>query len=320
MTSENRVSDRLFTLLLVLAMVGWGGTWTSAKLIAGSTSLELVVFWRFALTTLSLLPVMLAARESFALAWRSLPGLIAAAAAMTVYNHLFFGGVRSGLAGTGGVIVTSLNPVLTLLALRAIERRRPGIVEMIGVLLGFAGGAILLRVWRFSLADLAASGNLFFLLASVTWAALTLLSQRVQRHVTFISYSFYVNALSALMNLPWALRSGLDVRVESPVSFWLNLAYLAFVGTSFATTVYFRASRRLGAQRASSFMFLVPALAPLISWLVIGEVPERATLLGGPLAVLAVYLINRGSPASAGTAAPGAVAETRDTPARPALG
>ncbi len=296
MTSQNRVSDRLFTVLLVLAMVGWGGTWTSAKLIAGSTSLERVVFWRFALTTLSLVPVLLAARESFALSWRSLPGLVAAAAAMTAYNHLFFGGVRSGLAGTGGVIVTSLSPVLTLLALRVLDRRRPGAVEAIGVLLGIAGGAILLRVWQFSLADLAASGNLFFLLAALTWAALTLVSQRVQKRVTFLSYSFYVNAFSTLMNLPWALKGGLAVTVEHPVSFWLNLSYLAFVGTSFATTVYFRASRRLGAQRASSYMFLVPALAPLISWLVISEAPERATLLGGPLAVLAVYLINRGGP------------------------
>jgi drug/metabolite transporter (DMT)-like permease len=313
MIGENRASARLFSVLLVLAMFGWAGTWTSAKLIAGVTSLELVVFWRFALTTLSLVPVLLAARESLALPWASLPGLIAAAAAMTAYNHLFFGGMRTGLAGTGGVIVTSLSPVLTFLAARAIEKRRPGVVETAGVLLGIAGSAILLRVWRFSLAELAASGNLFFLLAAVTWAALTLLSQRVQRRVTFISYSFYVNAFSTLMNLPWALREGVVVRAGRPVLFWLNLAYLALVGTSFATTVYFRASRRLGARQASSYMFLVPALAPLISFLVIGEMPEPATLLGGPLAVLAVYLINRGG----GRA--DAVAQTRDTASRAGL-
>ena len=50
-------------------MIGWGGTWTSAKLIAGSASLELVVFWRFALTTASLLLVLAAAREPLALPW-----------------------------------------------------------------------------------------------------------------------------------------------------------------------------------------------------------------------------------------------------------
>jgi drug/metabolite transporter (DMT)-like permease len=243
---------------------------------------------------LALAAVLLAAREPFALPSKSLPGLLAAAAAMTVYNHLFFAGVRAGLAGSGGVIVTSLNPVITFLAMRAIERRRPAAVEVLGVLLGIAGGAILVGGWR-----LGSGGSLFFLLAAVTWSALTLLSQRVQTRVTFLAYSFYVNAFSALMNLPWALRDGLRVRVESPGVFWLNLAYLAIVGTAFATTVFFRASRRLGPQRASSFMFLVPFLAPLISWLVIGETPERATLLGGPLAVVAVYLINRGGVPSA---------------------
>lgn len=294
MATRNRVSDGVFTTLLVLSMIGWGGTWTSAKLIAGAASLELVVFWRFALTTFPLAVVLLATREPLAMSWRSLPGLVAAAAAMTAYNHLFFAGVRAGLAGTGGVIVTSLNPVFTFLAMLAIERRKPGAVEAVGALLGIAGGAILLGVWRFGGRELAASGNLFFLLAALTWTAVTLLSQRVQRRVSFLAYSFYVNALSALMNLPWAVREGLLVRVDDPTVFWLNLAYLAFVGTAFATTVFFRASLRLGAQRASSFIFLVPALAPLISWLAIGETPARATLLGGPLAVLAVYLINRG--------------------------
>ncbi len=298
-TPGSRASDHFFTVLLVLAMVGWAGTWTSGKLTAGSAPIGFVVFARFALTTVSLVPVLLVARESFALPWKSLPSLLAAAAAMTAYNRLFFTGMRLGLAGSGGVIAASLSPVLTLLATRAIERRRPGTVETAGVLLGFAGGAVLLRFWRFSAAELAASGNLFFVLASASWVVVTLASQRAQRHVTFFSCSFHVNALSAALALPWALSSGLTVHVERPAPFWLNIAYLALVGTSFSTTVYFRASHRLGAQRASSFMFLVPALAPLIAWLVMRETPEQATLLGGPLAVAAVYLINRGGPGPA---------------------
>jgi drug/metabolite transporter (DMT)-like permease len=292
--SDSRVSDANFVLLLVLSMVGWAGTWTSGHVIAGATSLELLVFWRFALTSASLVPVLLLAREPLAVPWASVPGLVVAAALMAVYNFLFLAGVRTGLAGTGGVIVTSLNPVLTFLATRVIERRRPAPIEALGVFLGIAGGAVLLRFWRFSAADLVASGNLFFVLAAVAWSALTLLSQRVQRHVGFLPYSFYVNALSTLLILPLALAQGFVIRADRPWFFWLNLAYLAIVGTSFATTVFFRAARRLGAQRASSFIFLVPALAPIISWLAIGERPETATLLGGPLAVAAVYFVNRG--------------------------
>jgi drug/metabolite transporter (DMT)-like permease len=293
-TSDTRVSDATFVLLLVLAMIGWGGTWTSGHVIAGITSLELLVFWRFVLTSVSLVPVLLFAREPFAVPWASVPGLVGAAVLMAAYNFLFLGGVRTGLAGTGGVIVTSLNPVLTFLATRLIERRRPAPLEIAGVILGIAGGAVLLRVWIFSPADLVASGNLFFVLAAVTWSALTLVSHRVQRRVGFLSYSFYVNALSTALILPFAAVQGFAVRADRPGFFWLNLAYLAIVGTSFATTVFFRAARRLGAHRASSFIFLVPALAPIISWLAIGERPETATLLGGPLAVAAVYLINRG--------------------------
>jgi drug/metabolite transporter (DMT)-like permease len=111
---------RLLVFLLVLSMVSWGGTWPSGKLISGLASPEATVFYRFLLTTASLLLVCLVRRERLRLPLRALPGVLAASILMTAYNHFFFAGLRWGLANKGGVIVTCLNPVFTFLGLHRI--------------------------------------------------------------------------------------------------------------------------------------------------------------------------------------------------------
>jgi drug/metabolite transporter (DMT)-like permease len=151
---------------------------------------------------------------------------------------------------------------------------------------------VLLEVWNLSPRDLFSQGNLFFLGAAICWSVLTVVSQNVQRRVEFLAYSFYVNLVCTALNLAVLVPRGFALSPARPVVFWGGLGYLAVVGTAFATTVYFLASRRLGAHRAGSFIFLVPTFAVFLSWLLLGERPDAATLAGGAITLVAVYLIN----------------------------
>ncbi len=65
-----------FIALMVLAMTSWGGSWTSAKLIANAEPPEVLVFWRFLATVLSFVPVLLVTRASLRLDRRSLGGVV----------------------------------------------------------------------------------------------------------------------------------------------------------------------------------------------------------------------------------------------------
>jgi drug/metabolite transporter (DMT)-like permease len=49
----------------------------------------------------------------------------------------------------------------------------------------------------------------------------------------------------------------------------------------------------LGSQKASSFTFMVPAAAMIFAMIILGEKLELTTLIGGGMAISAVYLINR---------------------------
>lgn len=300
-------------------MVIWGGTWPAGKLAATEASPEVTIFWRFLLSAAAFLPVLLALRRSAART-RASPGseaahgsraasgspaprfaglparawwyTVATAAAMIVYNQLYLNGLRRGLAGVGGIVAPTVGALVTGVVSLALQRRRPGARAVFGLALGLAGGLVILRVWRFSLVELARSGNLLFVGAAVAWSTVTFLSARAQEASHFASHTFAVYVLTAAFALPFALRGGSLLPAREGPSFWLLVLYLGVAATAVATTVYFVAASRLGTARTGSFLFVVPTSAVLLAWLLLGERPDAVTLVGGALSVAAVYLVN----------------------------
>jgi drug/metabolite transporter (DMT)-like permease len=78
--------------------------------------------------------------------------------------------------------------------------------------------------------------------------------------------------------------------------FWLNVFFSSAIVTSLATTMYFYTTTRLGAEKASSFIFLVPFAAAISAWIFLGERILPHTIIGGALGMVAVYMINKKHP------------------------
>jgi drug/metabolite transporter (DMT)-like permease len=293
--------------LLSLAMMIWGGTWPVGKIASTTAPPEVTIFWRFLLTAVAFVPVLLIMQRSS----KQSPGTpgaheprfaempvrawlytIATAAGMIVYNQLFLNGVRLGLAGVGGIVTPTVGALITGLVTLGLQRRRPGVLMVLGLFLGLAGGLVILRVWRFSFSELFHSGNLYFIAAAAMWSSVTFFSQLAQKSSHFATHTFAAYALAAVFALPFALLSGGVMPPGGSPSFWLQVLFLGVVATDFATTVFFLSASRLGTGRASSFLFIVPTAAILLSWLMLGERPTAVTLVGGALSIVAVYLVN----------------------------
>jgi drug/metabolite transporter (DMT)-like permease len=273
-------------------MVIWGGTWTSAKIIAGTAPQEVLIFWRFFVTFISFIPVVIFFRRSLALNRRAFLQVLLGAIFIVAYNKFFFLGLKFGFAGAAAVLVTTLNPTFTFLFTIIFFSQKIIYRTAIGLCLGFISGLILLKIWHISLNALFQSGNLFFIICSISWASLTITSDHSRENISPLIFSFYVYGLAALLDFFLALPYHLFEALKFDHIFWMNILYLSVFATTFATTIYFIASTRLGSQRASSFIFIVPVSAVIISWILLGEIPRTFTIIGGIVAIIAVYLIN----------------------------
>ncbi|ERJ11997.1 DMT family transporter [Haloplasma contractile] len=281
-----------FTILMIIAMLFWGGSWQSGKIVSSDMPSEVLIFWRFFITFISFIPVMIYRKESIKLGKIGWVQVIVGTAFLVLYNLFFFSGLREGLSISGGVIVTTLNPLFTFLIASVILKHKGGKRELLGLGLGFFGGLILIEIWNIGKGTLFDEGVLFFLLAALSWALLSTVSQRSKSHMSAFTFSFYTYGLSAFIDLFFALPKGVfDFEQMSP-SFWINVLYLSLGASTFGITAYFYAASNLGANKASTFTFIVPSSAMLFGFIILGEVPTRNMIFGGILALAAVYIIN----------------------------
>jgi len=279
-------------LLLALAMVTWGVSWSSGKVVSVYTTPEIIMFWRFLITSLFMIPAVIFFDRNFKVNRRAALYILAGAILLTFYNYLFFRGLFYGLAGRGGVMVTTLNPLITFFIATFIFTHRFNRHEIAGLLLGLLGGLIMLRLNTFSFTDLVDSGNLYFVSAAVVWAFMTILSQKSGKDLSAIKFTFYIHMLSTLMNFILIFREPWRDVVDYGSMFWFNIFYMAVIATSFGTTIYFMASSKLGSKKSSSFIFIVPSSALMAAVLFLNEKPHWTLVSGGVISLGAVYLIN----------------------------
>jgi drug/metabolite transporter (DMT)-like permease len=217
----------------------------------------------------------------------------------TAFMFLAFYGVSYGSATGGGVIITTFSPLLTFALLAFINKKRLNKREFFGISLGLIGGLIMFGLGFKSSSDFFSadlffnSGNVFYLLAALSWAFITYLSQKAHHYIHPIHYSFMIALFSSTLLFLLTKEYDIWIVFDQGISFWLALIYLAVLGQSVATTIYFIASGKMGSSQASSFMFLVPLFSVISSYIVLDEVVELYVLLGGVISSLAVLILNK---------------------------
>lgn len=207
-----------------------------------------------------------------------------------------FFGIKYGLAGEGGVIITTLTPIMTFILVAIIFKKHLQKFQYIGVFLGLIGASIMLQISDITLLlNGLSSSNIYFLLCAIIWAGVTLLSQYSHKHIHPIHYSFIISLVATVVSLAYALAQGVDLSAvfEQNSRFWTALIYLSIFGQTIATTIYFMVSGKLGSQETSSYMFLVPIFALIIAWVVLNEEMQLHIIVGGLFSILAVYFINK---------------------------
>ena len=280
-----------FTYLLILAMFLWGGGWTALKIITVSLPMDVIVFWRFFIMSVSFLPILYFLKTPIVLNKSNIKYIAGSSVLNIAFMVSSFYGVKYGYAGSGGVIITTLSPVMTFLLVALIFRNRLHNLQYLGLSIGIAGGVILLQLGDMSL--FFNGSNTYFLLCAIIWAGVTLLSQYSHKHIHPIHYSFLISVVATIASFFYAFNSELMSVFEQDIRFWISLIYLAIFGQTIATTIFFIASGKLGSEKTSSFMFLVPLFALFSAWLVLDEPIESHILIGGSISIFAILLINR---------------------------
>jgi drug/metabolite transporter (DMT)-like permease len=276
---------------MLLAMLLWGGGWSALKILTYELPMDVIIFWRFFFMSLSFLPILYFFKKPLLLTKDSIKYVAGSSVLNIAFMVSSFMGIKYGLAGAGSVIITTFSPIMTFILVALLFRKHLQFKQYIGLILGLIGGYILLELNNPSL--FFNSSNIYFLLCAVLWAGVTVLSQHSQKYIHPIHYSFLISVVASIATFFYAYDANLMAVFSQGIVFWIAMIYLAILGQTVATTIFFIASGKLGSQKTSSFMFLVPVFALVSAWFILNEPLELHILVGGGVSMLAVYFINK---------------------------
>ncbi|NPA73299.1 MAG: DMT family transporter [Epsilonproteobacteria bacterium] len=283
---------KLFYILLFLAMIGWGASWVNAKVLSRYIDAFDMIFFRFGATALTMVPIIIVLKKSFKIDIRSLAIVFVSSLILIAYMRYFFLGTTYGTASLGGALVTTLVPINTFILLVILGKKRMTKMDVFALVIGAIGVMSMLNVWKFDIKEITVVQNLYFILASLLWPILTIVSSKSTK-ISPIVFTFYLYLITIVLDGLLFVDFGSIRYGDFDYLFWINMGSLVLLATTYANTVYFLGIEKLGADGVSSFIFFVPFSAILLSAIFLGERISPSILIGTILTVVAVKLLNR---------------------------
>lgn len=278
------------TLLCTLVIVIWGSLYISGRLVLQYIPALLVLFIRYALSSVILLGV----------GYHTLHGHIAIA--RKDWGELFFVGLVGYYLSNAALflgsqyssasfasLINSLTPVVISGLAIALLGEKVTKLQMGSLLVAVLGAAIIIGK---PTAGVTTAGMVISVFALFSWAYATIHLKKLTAKYDPLLVTGYGMAIAAVLSLPtaWAF-----IRVTgAPVSFtgglWAPLLYTSLVCTAFAHLMWNELLQKLPATYCASFYPLQPLTSMLLGVLLLGEEMTLSLLIGAACIVSAMVL------------------------------
>ena len=287
----------------LLAVLVWGASFIATKVALTEVSPVTVVWLRFAMGV-AVLGAAVALRRQFALvAPRELAGFaVLGFVGITFHQWLQSTALVTSRASTSGWIVAT-TPIFMAVLGRVVLKERLGVARAAGIALAAAG--VLLVVTRGQPGELlrgrfGAPGDLLILASAPNWAVFSVLSRRALRIHPATRMMAYVMAFGWLFtSLQLAAGPGLSEVSRLDARGWAAIVFLGIACSGLAYIAWYDALQRMPASEAGALLYVEPLVAMAVAAAVLGERVTVATVLGGAVILLGVWLVNRAPAAAA---------------------
>jgi drug/metabolite transporter (DMT)-like permease len=292
-------------LALVATAVLWGSNHVVARGVHDVVPLAALVFWRWAIALVLLMPLSLGAlTRSRAVIRANLADLVfIGAVGVGLFSLFLIAGAYYSLAIEVGMI-SATTPAWVAVILVATGQARVAPSSWLGLVVAFAGTAMIMT--RGSPDVLFALdvrlGNLWALVAAVLFAWFSIRLRSYSGRIEPLALTVVTSAAGlVLIALPFYLGSlliaGSPVLARDPEQLSLALwaiGYIALGPTMVANFLYVFGVSRVGPERAAAFIYLSPVASSALSVVFLGEAFLWFHLVGFLLILGGLGLMNRG--------------------------
>jgi len=286
--------SRTTGLFLALAVV-WGTTFVGIEIGLASFPPILYAAYRYELAGLLLLGYVALDGKRWTPRRADLRGIAIRTLLMfTAFHALLFVGQGYTTSAVAAIVV-GMNPILTAgFAQILLPDERLSMVGLVGLLTGFAGVVVLANPDPTDLLGGGALGEALILAGIGAFALGSVLSQRVGmtlRTEATTAWSMLLGGVCA--HLVSLLIGESGATVEWTAEGIAALVWIAIVPGACGFLLYFALLDRIGSVRANLVNYVVPLVAALLGWALLGESFGLTTVAGFLLIFSGFVLVQR---------------------------
>ncbi len=191
-----------------------------------------------------------------------------------------------------GAVITSASPAFIVLFGILLLKEKITLAKLLSLLVASAGVAVVIGIGSGDLSQGSLVGNLFLVLAAVSWALYSVLGKIATQKYSSLTVTLYAAIFGVVFTLPLALWevTRLPVTPFANHLVWVGILYLGVVSTAGAFYFWNKGFELMDASSAAVFFFVQPVLGSILGWLVLREVLESNFFIGGAMILVGVAI------------------------------
>lgn len=282
--------QRLALVAIGVTMLLWASAFVGIRAAAPHFSSGALALGRLLVAAAVLVAILLLRREGLPprAAWPAIAG--SGVLWFAIYQVALNWGEEEVDAGTAAMII-GVAPILVAALSGTLLGERISRFLVIGLAVAVAG-TVLIGLSVSGSTDDSLGGVLLCLLAAVASAGGVILQKPALRKASAAQVTTFGCVVGAVACLPFTGQL-VDQLGDAEPSAILNMVYLGVFPTALAFSTWAYALARTPASTMGITTFLVPTLAIVMSWLVLGEVPGWLAVAGGVLCLAGVAISRR---------------------------
>lgn len=284
------------TPLIFLSIIGWAFAFPLIKIALEELSFINLTLLRFTITCSALLALLYLQPHRFTALQKNdvMPLFILGFFGVMVYHLGLNYGEQYVSPGAASLIVATIPVFVAVLAVRFLDETMT-VRKIVGISLSLLG-IVILTIWGQSNITIEIDymfGALAVLLAAIMGALYTIAGKKMLSRYSAFSLTTYAMLLGSVGLLPTISSSFVSQVSKLSWQAWVSVIFLGIFSTIVSYTLWYMALEAKGASELSVYLYAVPVLSTLVSYVLFRDAITPLFIIGGTLVIVGVAIVNR---------------------------